>query len=50
MLSDPAHALDPEYPNLPRDVAEAYRDAPATVVAEVINGVFYAMAKPRPAH
>jgi Uma2 family endonuclease len=50
MPSDPAYALDPEYPNLPRDVVEAYRDAPATVVAEVINGVFYAMAKPRPAH
>ncbi len=50
MPSDPAYALDSEFPNLPREVAEAYRDAPPDVVAEVINGVFYATAKPRPSH
>lgn len=50
MPSDPAYALDREYPNLPRAVADAYRDAPPDAVAEVIAGVFYAMAKPRPAH
>jgi hypothetical protein len=50
MPSDPAYALDPEFPNLPHDVVEAYRTAPPNVVAEVINGVFYASAKPRPIH
>ena len=50
MPSDPAYALDPEFPNLPPDVVEAYRNAPTNVIAEVINGVFYATANPRPLH
>lgn len=50
MPSDPAHRLDPELPNLAPEVVAAYRSAPSDVVAEVINGVFYAMTKPRPAH
>jgi len=50
MASDPAIALDEEYPNLPREVLSAYRAAPPNVVAEVIHGALHTMPRPHPRH
>ncbi|MDO9022182.1 MAG: hypothetical protein Q8S73_25410 [Deltaproteobacteria bacterium] len=50
MASDPARTLDPEYPNLPAEVVDAYRNAPDNVVAEVIDGELSTMPRPTPRH
>ncbi|MDO9019550.1 MAG: Uma2 family endonuclease [Deltaproteobacteria bacterium] len=50
MASDPAGSLDPEFPGLSAEVIAGYRDAPATVLAEVIAGTLHTMPRPRPAH
>lgn len=50
MASDPAIAVDEEYPNLPLEVIAAYRAAPQNVVAEVIDGALHTMPRPRPRH
>ncbi len=50
MASDPARSLDPEFPGLSAEVIAGYRDAPATVLAEVIAGTLHTMPRPRPAH
>lgn len=50
MPSEPARALDPEFPNLRPEVIAAYRDPPPGTVVEVIGGELYAMPRPRPRH
>jgi Uma2 family endonuclease len=50
MSGDAAHALDPEFPDLAPDVVEAYRSAPETMVAEIIDGELSLLPRPRPRH
>lgn len=50
MPSEAAVSLDVEFPNLARDVVEAYRNPPPGTVVEVIEGVLYTMTRPRPVH
>lgn len=50
MSGDAVRALDPEFPNLPPDVVEGYRNAPATMTAEVIDGELLLMPRPRRRH
>ena len=38
MVGDAARPLDPEFPNLAPDVVAGYRNAPESVVAEIIDG------------
>ena len=50
MSGDAARTIDPEFPNLAPEVIEGYRNAPETMVAEVINGVLSLMPRPRLSH
>ena len=42
--------MDPEFPNLAPEVVEGYRNAPAHLVAEVIDGGLSLMPRPRRRH
>ena len=50
MSGDAARPLDPEFPNLDPTVVEGYRNAPETVVAEIIDGQLSLMPRPRRRH
>lgn len=50
MAVDPATAMDYEFPNLRAEVLAAYRSAPETSVAEIIDGEFFAMPRPSTPH
>ena len=50
MAGDAARPLDPEFPNLSPDVVAGYRNAPETVVAEIIDGELSLMPRPRLRH
>jgi len=50
MSGDAARSLDPRYPHLDRAVVQAYRDAPETMVAEIIDGELSLLPRPRPRH
>ena len=50
MASDPARVIDPEYPNLPTKVVDAWRRAPENVVAEIIDGELSMLPRPAPRH
>ncbi len=50
MASDSEQTLDPEYPNLPAEVVDAWRNAPENVVAEIIDGELSTMPRPSPRH
>jgi len=50
MSGDAARTLDPEFPNLDPAVVRGYRDAPETMVAEVIDGELHVVNRPRPRH
>ncbi len=50
MSGGPASSLDPRFPNLAPDVVAGYRDAPPTMVAEVLGGVLSLMPRPRRRH
>ena len=49
MAGDPADRSAP-FPGISREVFEAYRDAPAHMVAEIIDGELSLMPRPRPRH
>jgi Uma2 family endonuclease len=49
MVSEPG-STDPRFPGLRREVVEGYLNAPANVVAEVIDGELFTMPRPRPRH
>jgi Uma2 family endonuclease len=42
--------VDPRFPGIAPEVVEAYRNAPAHMVAEVIDGSLSLMPRPRPRH
>ena len=50
MSGDAARILDPEFPNLAPEVVAGYRNAPAHLVAEIINGALSLMPQPRRRH
>ena len=50
MSGDAARSVDPEFPNLPYEVVEGYRNAPETMIAEVIDGELSLMPRPRLEH
>ena len=50
MSGDAARTIDPELPNLAPDVVEGYRNAPETMVAEIIDGWLSLMPRPRLEH
>ncbi len=50
MSGGAARSLDLEFPKLPPDVVAAYRNAPAHVVAEILNGELSLMPRPQPRH
>jgi Uma2 family endonuclease len=50
MTAAPAHPIDPAFPGIAPEVLEAYRNAPANVVAEVLDGELSLMPRPRPRH
>ncbi|MDP3216440.1 MAG: Uma2 family endonuclease [Deltaproteobacteria bacterium] len=50
MSGDAARTIDPELPNLSPDVVEGYRNAPETMVAEIIDGELSLMPRPRLGH
>ncbi|MDO9021227.1 MAG: Uma2 family endonuclease [Myxococcales bacterium] len=50
MSGDAARTIDPELPNLSPDVVEGYRNAPETMVAEIIDGKLSLMPRPRLGH
>ena len=50
MSGDAARTIDPELPNLAPDVVEGYRNAPETLVAEIIDGELSLMPRPRLEH
>ena len=50
MSGDAARTIDPEFPNLSPDVVEGYRNAPETMVAEIIDGELSLMPRPRLEH
>jgi Uma2 family endonuclease len=50
MSGDAARTIDPELPNLASDVVEGYRNAPETMVAEIIDGELSLMPRPRLEH
>lgn len=45
-----ARRLDPLFPNLRTEVVEGYRNAPASMVAEILNGDLSLLPRPRPRH
>jgi Uma2 family endonuclease len=50
MSGDAARTLDPEFPHLAPDVVEGYRNAPAHLVAEVVDGELSLLPRPRRRH
>ncbi|TAK33218.1 MAG: Uma2 family endonuclease [Myxococcaceae bacterium] len=50
MSGDAARTIDPELPNLAPEVVEGYRNAPETMVAEIIDGELSLMPRPRLEH
>jgi Uma2 family endonuclease len=50
MSGDAARTIDPEFPHLAPDVVEGYRNAPETMVAEIIDGELLAMPRPHRQH
>lgn len=50
MSGDAVRSLDPGFPNLDPVVVEGYRNAPETMVAEVIDGELSLMPRPRRRH
>ena len=50
MSGDAARTIDPEFPNLAPDVVAGYRNAPETMVAEIIDGELSLMPRPRLRH
>jgi Uma2 family endonuclease len=50
MSGDAARTIDPELPNLAPDVVEGYRNAPETMVAEIIGGELLTMPRPHRQH
>jgi len=50
MSGDAARSVDPEFPNLPPEVVEGYRNAPETMVAEIIDGELSLLPRPRLGH
>jgi Uma2 family endonuclease len=50
MPGDAARTLDPGFPNLDPSVVEGYRNAPPTMVAEVLDGELRLANRPRPRH
>ena len=50
MAGEPAHSMDPRFPNLRPEVVRGYLDAPDTMVAEVIDGELSLVPRPRPRH
>lgn len=50
MSGDAAHDLDPEFPRLAPAVVEAYRNAPPTMMAEVLAGELSLLPRPRRRH
>jgi Uma2 family endonuclease len=50
MSGDATRTLDPEFPNLAPDVVAGYRNAPETVVAEIIDGALSLTPRPRLRH
>ena len=50
MSGDAARPIDPEFPRLAPDVVEGYRNAPETVLAEIIDGELSLLPRPRPRH
>jgi Uma2 family endonuclease len=45
-----APLLDPDFPGVDQAVVKAYRDAPAHVVAEILDGELSLMPRPHPRH
>jgi Uma2 family endonuclease len=50
MSGDAARSIDPEFPNLAPTVVEGYRNAPESMVAEVIDGELSLLPRPRRRH
>ena len=50
MSGDAARTLNPEFPNLDPEVVAGYRNAPETIVADVIGGELSLMPRPRRRH
>ena len=50
MSGDDGRPIDPEFPHLAADVVEGYRNAPAHLVAEIIDGELSVLPRPRVAH
>ena len=50
MSGSAARTIDPEFPHLGADVVEGYRNAPAHLVAEIIDGELSLLPRPRVAH
>ena len=50
MSGDAVRTIDPEFPGLTADVVEGYRNAPAHLVAEIIDGELSLLPRPRPRH
>lgn len=47
-MSSAAHAIDPDFPGIGKDVLDAYRQAPDNMVAEVLDGELSLIPRPRP--
>ncbi len=50
MSGDAARTLDPRFPNLAPDVVAGYRNAPQSMIAEVLGGQLSLMPRPRRRH
>ena len=50
MAGDAARTIDPEFPHLAPDVVEGYRNAPETMVAEILDGQLSLLPRPRLGH
>ncbi|MDO9016699.1 MAG: Uma2 family endonuclease [Deltaproteobacteria bacterium] len=50
MSGDAARTIDPEFPNLAPEVVAGYRNAPAHMVAEILDGDLLLMPRPRLEH
>lgn len=50
MSGDAVRSLDPEFPRLPPEVVEGYRNAPTTMIAEIIAGELSLMPRLRLEH
>jgi len=50
MSGDAARTRDPEFPHLAPDVVDGYRNAPAHLVAEIVDGELSLLPRPRRRH